>query len=474
MALDRITASEFEDMLAEGIADRDPTLDVTYGPVKDLRITPFAEVLEFQSNRIVYVSELTSLKNVNKLVPDDVDDFVFNEGIIRWNGSRSLATLTFARSQAPTVDITVPINFPVATAPDPSTGRTIQFRTIETATMSALTPAAYYNATTEKYEINVAVASVLSGENTSVGAYTIKVMKRSLSGIEEVYNVLATTSGRSVETNAEVAIRYKLHIEGSQLGTPAGIKSFILDNFSGVTDVYVVYGNSDYMTREQDDAGAVDVWIMGQSPLNRIQSVAYPGVETLIVLDRQPLISITSVVSGVTTFIEGTDYEVVSDTGAYYGSTRGQDGIKFLAGAASIPASIGATVDITYQYNALPSVLNSYFTQPAYYSIGMDKIYRAADEVSIEIEANLTVGAGSPSRVQTDVYNAIYNYVNSLKLNENIEEFDIDREVAKVSGVDNFTYTTLALKDGSGVADITIAPYEYARIAASDLVINLV
>jgi hypothetical protein len=298
-------------------------------------------------------------------------------------------------------------------------------------------------------------------------------MQRSISGFEEVYNKTATTSGRSIETNAELATRFLLHIEGSQLGTPSGVKSYVLDNFSSVTDAYVVYGNSTYMTREQDDAGAVDVWILGETPLNRTQQALYPGVETLIVLDRQPLISITSVVSGATTFVEGTDYEVVNDAGAYYGSTRGQDGIRFLAGG-TVPTNIGDTVDITYQYNSLVSVCESFFTQPAYYSMGMDKLFRAAEQVDLELEASLTVGSGSPDRVRNSVSNSIFSYLNDLKLGADVEAFDIDREVAKVTGVDNFVCTTLALKGGSGVADIEIAPHEYARIAASDLIINLV
>ena len=473
MALARITASEFEEMIADGIDERDPTLDTAYGPVKDLRISPIAEVLEFQSNRIVYVSELTSLKNVDKLVPDDLDDYVYNEGMVRWGGSRSTTTLTFARSQAPTASITVPINFPVATKPDPATGRTILFRTVETKTMNHLTPNAYYNADTEKYELDVAVSSILTGDNTSVGSYTINVMKRSITGFEEIYNKTATTSGRSIETNAELATRYLLHIEGSQLGTPTGVKSYVLDNFSSVTDAYVVYGNSDYMTREQDDAGAVDVWILGETPLNRTQQSAYPGVETLMVLDRQPLISITSVVSGATTFVEGTDYEVVSDTGAYYGSTRGQDGIRFLSGG-TVPTNIGDTVNITYQYNSLISTLTSYFTQSVYYSMGMDKLFRAAEQVNVELEGSLSVNAGSPDRVRNAVYNSIYSYINNLSLGQPLEIFDVLAEASRNVGVDNLIFTTCDLKGGSGASDLTAAPYEYFRIAESDLIINVV
>ncbi len=473
MAIERISKSEFVTMLSGGITSRDPTMDVNIGPIRDLRIDPFAEVCEFQNNRIVYVSELNSLINAVNLVPDDVDKIVFNEALVRWSGSTSTAVVTFARAQTPTVDITVPINFPLATITDPKTGRSILFRTIETQTMFAASASAYYNSTSSKYELDVAVASVLTGADTSVGAYTIKVMRRALPGFDSCYNKLATTSGKALETNQELADRYMLHVKGSQLGTPYGNEVYALDNFSAVEDVYSVYGNNTYLAREEDDAGAVDIWIQGTTPLTRNYTVAYPGVETLIVLDRQPLISITSVVSGATTFVEDTDFEVVSDTGSYSRSSSGQDGIRFLAGG-TVPSAIGDAVTISYQYNSLMDLLASYFTQSYYYSLGMNKLFRWAYQLDLELEGDLKVASGNPTTIQTLVNNAIYNYVTGLHLGDSVEEFDLDREIAKITGVDNFVWTKLAVKDGVGVGDVTVAPYQYPRVALSDLVITLV
>ena len=473
MAIERISKSEFVTMLSDGITSRDPTMDVNIGPIRDLRIDPFAEILEFQNNRVVYLSELNSLINATNLVPDDLDKIIFNESLVRWNGSSSIAILTFARAQAPTVDITVPINFPLATITDPKTGRSVLFRTIETQTMFAASASTYYNSTTAKYELDVTVASVLTGTDTAVGAYTIKVMRRALPGFDSCYNKLATSSGRALETNQEVADRYMLHIKGAQLGSPDGNSAYALDNFSAVEDVYVVYGQNTYLTREEDDAGAVDIWILGSTPLTRTYTIAYPRVETLMVLDRQPLISVTSVVSGATTFVEGTDYEIVSDTGAYARSSSGQDGIRFLAGGA-VPAAIGDAVVIAYQYNSLIDLLNSYFTQSYYYALGMNRLYRWAYQMDLEVLGDLKIASGNPETIRSTVNNALYAYINDLKLGAAVEEFDLDREIAKITGVDNFTWTQLSIKDGTGVSDIATAPYQYPRVDLSDLVITLV
>jgi len=473
MAVERISKSEFAEIIVGSIADRDKTIDTNIGSIRDLRIDPFSEVLEFQNNRVVYLSELNSLINAKNLVPDDLDKIVFNESIVRWDGSNSVTVIVFSRSQAPTVDIEVPINFPIATLPDPKTGRSVLFRTIETQTMFFATASEYYNGDTGKYELSVAIASVLTGSDTQVGAYNIKVMRRSLPGFDSIYNELSTSSGRATETNQELADRYLLHIKGNQLGTPAGNKVYALDNFSAVEDAYSVYGNNVDLTREEEDAGASDVWILGSTPLTKVQSVAYSGVETLIPLERQPLISITSVVSGAVTFIAGTDYEVVSDTGAYARSSRGRDGIKFIAGGA-VPVAMGDSVVITYQYNSLIDTLTSFFTQPYYYSIGMDRLYRWAYQYDIEISGELKIASGNPDSIKATVISIILNYINGLKLGDNVEEFDLDREIAKVTGVDNFTWVQLSVKDGSGVADIPVTSYQYPRTIQPDLIVNLV
>ena len=473
MAIGKVTATDYATALANGVNSRDKTLDATIGPYRDLMIDPVSEVLESQNDRIVYLSNLTSLQYVDRLVPDDVDQLVFNEGLVRWDSSSSLAIVTFARVQAPTVDIVVPVNFPLETVIDPKTGISTNFRTIETQTMYAAAASSYYNATTQKYELDVAVASVTTGAETTLGAYTITQMRRSLAGFDQVYNQNATSAGRAIETNQELSERYLLQVRGSNPSTPDGIKASVLDNFRMVEDVYVVYGTNSYLTREQDDAGAVDVWIQGESATQRTYIALYPGVMTLMQLDRQPVMTIKSVTSGGTTFVEGTDFELVTGESEYSYSTRGMDGIRFLTGG-SVPAALGDPVTIVYEYNAVITTLDSYYTQPSRYTIGMDRLFRWAQASYLTLEANLKVRAGNPDTVRSIVRTAVLNYINALKLGDDVEEFDINAVVAQTYGVDNWTYTTLALKDSSGVSDITVEPWSYAQLLDSDFVINLV
>jgi len=472
MVLENITARQYATDLATAINERDKELDTRIGPISNLLVTPFARVCERQSNRTVYLSNLTSLKYVDKVRIEDLDEFIYNEGMVRWVGARSTTTVTFSRAQPPTVDITVPVNMPLATPSDANTGQSVVFRTVETKTMVAASASAYYNADTERYELEVAVASVATGASVDVGAYSITVMRRPLSGFDEVFNVYATDSGKGLETNAEVATRYLLHVKGSQLGTPAGTKRSLVDNFNSADDVKVVYGTDEYLTREQDDAGAVDVWVKGSTPLEDTYTVSYPGIDTLIPLDKQPLIEVVSVSDGVTTYIAGTDYEVVTGEGEKAYSNQGTDGVRFIVGGA-VPAMLASLV-ITFRYNSLINVLSSYFTQPEYYSMGCDKLYRAARPQYLEIDASLTVSSGNPDVVAASVRSAIQTFVNSLNMGEDVEEFDLDREVAKLYGIDNLVWNQLSIAGSTGVSDIEITPQQYAQVLTGSLNVTLV
>lgn len=474
MAITRITASEFADNIATAINDRDPSLDTRIGTIRDLFIDPFAYVAEQQSNRVVYLSNLTSLKYANKWTPDDLDDYVYNETLSRWQGSRSVTVATFSRYQPPTIDIVVPVNFPISTDTDQTTGQSVTFRTIETQTMFAAAASSYYNAETGKYELDVAIASVTTGEETQVSAYTINTMRRPLSGFDEVTNKNATTSGKGIETNQELADRFLLSVKGAQLGSPTGYKKYIMDNFSNVVDAYVVYGENEYLTRQEDDAGAVDTWIYGENPIERTYITTYTGVETLIPMDRQPVIRIVSVTDGITVFVEGTDFEFISGEGEYSYSTRASDGIKFLI-TGTVP-TMNAPITIVFQYNSLMEILESWFTQSDFYSMGSDRLFRWAQAEELEIEANLKVKSGDPDAIKASVRTLVTAYINGLLLGSDVEEFDIDRVIATnfPRSVDNWTYTTLALLDGSGVSDIEITPNKYAYINPSNFIINLI
>lgn len=475
MAIRRRTEEEFADQIADGVAERDETIDTRIGSIRDIFITPNAVAMKDINDNIVYLSQLTSLLNAEQFAPADLDGFAYNEGVVRWDGSPSLAIITFARIQPPTADIPIPSNFPLSTVEDPTTGQIIEFRTIESRIMYGpltVPGSAYYNADTERYEIDVAVASVVKGDITRVGAFTITNFRRPFPDFDYVYNKEATTSGRGLETNLELARRYQMQVEGAQIGSPTGLQRFVLDNLGSVIDAYVVYGENESLLREMYDAGAVDCWVLGDSPATVNMTVNYPGIETLIPLEKQPVMEVVSVSDVGTTYVEGTDYEVVTGETIYAYSDRGQDGIRFISGGSA--PILSAPITIVYSYNSLITTMTAFYKQTEYYAMGSDVLFRWAQAQQLEIEANLKVASGNPDSVLELVRDRVLNYINGLLLGQNVEEFDIDTQVGNVFGVDNWTYTTLAVEGGTGVADIEIPPNQYARIEAANLIVNLV
>ena len=476
MAISKISANEFATRISESVNNRDSSIDTSIGPIRDVFIDPFSDVLENQNDRILYLNSLLSLRNASSLVPDDIDDVVSNENLVRWQGSRSIVTLTFSRTSDFTSDYTVPVNFPVSTITDPSTGNIVSFKTVETKTMTSATMSRYYNPDTKQYELNVLAASIPTGITTQIGANTITIMMRRLDGFTAVTNKAATSNGKSIESNEDLAKRYFLHVEGAQIGTPAGLHRFILDNISGVTDAYIVYGTNTSLTRQSSDAGAIDIWVLGETALSSTYSTYYNGVETLNAFPFQPVIRVSSVISGGVAYTEGDDFDLITGVGDYAYSNSTTDGIKWLTDGSHVKPAIGDSVTIIYEYNSLINLMDSYFKQEEYYEGGSDRLFRWAQEESIEIEANLKVRSGNPSSIVALVRTAVTDYVNALRLGDNLEEFDIDAVVAGVYGVDNWTYVTLAVSGAvSGtISDIEIDPNKYARLANADLVINLV
>jgi hypothetical protein len=472
MPVDRVTAQQFAQNISDDILGRNSGFDVTYGPVRDIVIRPPSRVFESQNDSIRKAFELLSLLNVDSMNESDLDDFVYNEGLVRSSGSKSVTTVIFSRTQVPVSDITVPVNFSLATTTDPATGIRIQFVTTESKTMYSSSPGLYFNATTGKYELEVGVSAIVSGVNGNVGSGRISVALRGLVDFESVTNRVAAYGGTDRETNQQLVQRYLIRILGTDISTTTGIKRFVEDFFVQVLDTEVSYGSDSLLTREDTDAGAVDFWVLGDTVLSATDTKLFPGRDHVIVLDKQPVRNVSSVSDGVTTYVLDTDYIFVEDSGIYSRSYKGSSGIKFLQTGAAPTLNVGLT--IVYSYNSLVSSLQSYFTTPTYLNLGRDLLFREGEKVEIVLTGTLSVSSGDPTTVLNNVLTAISTFVNTVTgssggLKNQVEQFDIDREIAKVQGVDNFVFSQLSRYGSSGVQDISIQKNEYARISSANL-----
>jgi uncharacterized phage protein gp47/JayE len=478
MPIERISANQFVELLRTGIKSRNRDYDVTTGAIPDLSINPQARVFELQHDDVRKVSLLLTLQNAQEFDPPydlDLEGIVFNEGLTRNQGAAATGVLVFSRSSAPTADVPVQRGYPVATVADEGTGLTITFVATETKTLLAASASSYFNIETQRYELSVPVIAVVSGAQGRVAANRINRTLRPLVGFDSVTNPAASQGGRDAETNQQLIDRYFIAIIGRELATPTGIQKVTADDFPDISDALVVYGSNPLLTRAGDDAGAVDVYVIGDDALEQTESPQYLGAGQLIQISTPPVIEVLSVrdLATGTTFVEGTDYDVVFDSSGYGDSVRAADGIRFRFTGAE-PA-IGAPVTITYVYNNLIRRLQTALTLDDTLVFGRDLLFKMGTEVPIVVSANFRVLAGfSPVLVKAAMEKAILKQVNeTLRLGGDVEEFDIDGVVAQISGVDNFIPTRLTKASvPSGVADIPIADNEYPSLAAADLTLT--
>lgn len=469
MAISRKTAADYAAELEAAILARNTSYDTKVGPIPDLVIQPLSGVLELQNERIRIVQQLLSLSNDGSFTDTDLDDFVFNELLVRLTGARSTVTLIFSRATTPTVDITVRANFPVATLADESTGTSITFMTLVDTTLVAANAPAYFNTDTQRYELKVAAQAVNSSTAGNVASNRIIRPLRPLNGFDSVFNRDVATGGKDPETNSELIDRYFLSLVGTSPGVVNGIKKILRDQYPQTIDSNVVFGNNPMNVRGATDGGAVDAYVIGVTSISTTENIVFSGVDQVIPLTKQPIISLVSAGS----FVQGTDFVLVKDTSGNKGSTRAEDGIKWLT-TGSAPA-LGAVVSVTYTYNGLMQQLQDAFATDEKNVPGRDLLFKAATEVGITLSANLKIRPGfSVTAVTAAVSTAILSLINDSKLGADVEASDIQLVVRSFSSVDNFVITNLAKVGATGLTDIAISDNEYARMQTGNLILTVV
>jgi uncharacterized phage protein gp47/JayE len=477
MAIDKVTAAEFQTKIRSGITSRTATHDTSYGPIRDIVIDPIAEVFEDQNDRVRKVSDLLSLLNISTFEDEDLDELVYNEGLVRSQGKQASVMATFSSSNVPSSDLVVFQGYPI------SSDDGVTFVVTETTTLPVASSSAYFNIDTNKYELSVPMIAVTTGAAGNIGSGRLTGLLRPMvSGFSAVTNTDAATGGGDVETNTQLTERYLLAILGRQMSTALGLERFIRDEYSTVEDVHIVHGTDPLLTRAATDAGAVDSYIIGDQLLTVSPSEvhAYIGLGQLIAVTKTPVRQIVSIVNGANTHVEGDDYEVVFDTSGIAKSTRSVEGIKFLAGGTySAALTAGDAITITYTYNNLVRTVQAALDEEGSAVLGRDVLVKEATKINVRLSANLTIETGfNAATIQTAVSSAILTFINAFELNDDVEASDIQGEVRKVTGVDNFVITDLNNNTAAAsplvIADLAIGGSEYPRMDALDLLITVV
>lgn len=483
MAITRKSSTDFAAILERAIKQRNSSYDTAVGPIRDLYIEPTAAALEIQSNAIYQVQQLLTLANGASFTAADLDAFVYNESMVRNKGGRAKVILTFQRPvQLVASDVTVRAGFAVSTMADETTGATVTFIVDADTTMYVDSINSYVvniNGS-DYYQLKVPATASVSGATGNVGPYRVVRMLRQHSFFTSAFNEASASGGTDQETNSELIRRYLTAIVGSSPSVVSGIEKIIRSNFSEIIDMNIVYGNSPYNVRSASDGGAVDVYIIGEQQVPVVEYVTYTGPAQVLKLSRQPVVSITDVLDTVNpssiSYVQdpgaNASYKLVKDTGSYAGSDLAGDGVYFFPAASVLP-TLGSQVQVKYKYNALPSSMKAEFSKPDRDVPGRSMLFKEATQVDIVIDARIKVRSGfNVDSIKGLVNQAINDYINALKLGEDIELSDLQAVARRFTGVDNFIIDSLYRVGSSGAVDLAIGPFEYARIASGDLTIT--
>lgn len=452
-----------------------PNLDLTEGtPERDIFIeVPIAGQLSAIWDGIAYTQKLHApLIYYDELEEDEIDKYCSTYGINQLAATYSTGNVTFFTTTEPTADIPIPDGTVVSTVE----AIPIEFSVDGSYTLSYSIRNSYYNASTERWEITVPVRAVLSGPDYRAGSNTITLIKTTIPNLEGCTNTDPVVGGENAETIIERLRRVSEKFQGRDLGTTAGIRSYL-----GTYTRYinVVGSNDPLMLRDEGLGGAVDIYIIGEDleTTSDTVNITSTGLElglnvsytsTGITLIYQPVSSINSVIkNGIT--LDTSYYSLVKDTGILALSTDSVDKIELTStGLANIgPFVNGDTIEVSYIYNNLLHLITEDLNSEGNHFQNRDYLLREMTPVTIDVYIKFKEVAGQDFDTVADAVELdISEFITDIKNTGDVELADIISVAKSSSGVDNVDLTTAELTNTGGGSlsaqgDVLLVKNEY-------------
>lgn len=475
MALEILTRAQIIEQLVEAIKARDTALETGYGPIRDIVVDPVSLVLRQLYLQVERAYDNEFLTNAEIMTTEELDLLGESLSIVRRGPQKAVGSVFFYTSSQPSADIIIPAGFPVSTK---STGfgatERVAFVTTRSVTLYAASASAYFNPVTGVFEIEAPIEAITPGKKSLVAPGVIANMQRQVSGLANVINKSSTTGGRDSETNTEYARRIRLALLGTDRGTVKGVQRTVLTD-DRVIDALVVMSGDPLMRRTEDQAGAVDVYVVGSESAIDQQIIIYDSFD--IFFEKEPLIfpgPVSSVVGGIVgPLTEGEHFFVVPDS-KLNGSKRAQNILRWNRSAAGLPA-IGETVTIEFVYDQLIRDLQDMIELPEN-DVLADILIRQATAVNIvlNIEVRIT-GDISVLVVESGIRSAIKAFINTRALGEDIVTSDLDVVIRGVPGVDFVVlpFNQLSRAGETGASTVVINKNEYSQITDAAITLTL-
>jgi uncharacterized phage protein gp47/JayE len=412
-------------------------------------------------------------------VPDNLDDptmdgLAANYGISRFSGSPAFGVARLFKVVLPTTTITIPSGTRVATLSTNSSDARV-FKTLASVQLTPLSPAD--PVTGADAYVDVGVQAIVNGTTGNVDAGTITVVLDPVLGLDGVINPSATSGGKESQTNPEIAELIKARAQG-RIGTRSGYRDLILANFA-VDDVEVI-GHDDPDSVRNQFGGEVDVIVINNSSVDAVETFAYAGPSTTLLIPTfKPLIAVSSV-TGVDAFATpitlsgpvggvgiGTDYDVVLDTTGPNAGSFIENSKIVLHPTVNVPGN-STTLTVTYQNNQQIRVIQAFLELDDNLVLGADPQAKSGIKVGINVTADIRVIPGfNIANVVSDVQTAVDDLIHSLLLGDKVDASDVIAAIQNREGVDSVSNPTflmaLASAPATPLQEIVAKKQEYLR-----------
>jgi hypothetical protein len=223
---------------------------------------------------------LSDPADVQRIIDEQFDKLASNADKKRKAAEPAIGTVTYYTETAPIRDMTINEGAIVSTLGDLDQNISAQsYQTLSTKILQYQNREQYFNSVTGRYEIDVDVVALDSGEAGNTDAFTVEVVSSGADSDFFVENTNPISFGRDIESNHDLATGIELAFfvdtgtEGGYVKVAAGI--------SGVRRVRVEKANDPLMIRDYDAlrkkhvGGKVDVYIQGTRTAQVTDQIAF-------------------------------------------------------------------------------------------------------------------------------------------------------------------------------------------------------
>ena len=441
------------------LSSRLPNIDLSDGtPERDLFIeAPIEGQLKDLWAKVTYSAKLSAPHNYkDDILTDDLRIYISNFGVTQKPATYSSGVVTFYTNVSPTEDVIIPSGTIVKTRDIVP----IEFEVQGTYIMYSSISASYYNANTERWELNCAVRAIVPGPNSRAGSNTILEMTIGIAGVSGVTNSDPVTGGQPEETIEAALDRVITTFQGRGLGPTQGLVNYIQ---SYVEAVNVVGANYPEMLRDEGLGGALDFYIIGNNLSNATDNITITSTgliygmnvnytSTGIILENQPVREIISVIVN-NSVISPSYYSLQKDNGILAKSTRASDSVLVTSTGLShnFFFKTGDIVEVNYIYNSLPKTIEDDLNSPSNHYQNRDYLLREMTEVTINVYVKFKESEGQDFNAASDVLKLdTSDFINSVKNGGSLELADVIGVMKNISAVDNIHIPTISLTPVGG------------------------